>query len=158
VDERVDVWIVRNNGIANYFYWGFEQLSDDEIDDILERSRAVLFLAEYPSTKKGLARREEERALDGIKTGFPDADESQLHQVCPPVIHLGGEKIKWKFFFFFFFPKFVSCDKKNEICDIPQKKNYIFTIMTKCEDLIRHLYMADLPRITCKQLHHICHL
>lgn len=75
------MWIVRNNGIAPWLYWGFQQLGNDEIADTLGRSRAVLFLAEWPTVKRGGERHAEERALENIQASFPGANKEQMHQV-----------------------------------------------------------------------------
>ena len=80
-DERVDLWVLRNNHVPPYLYWGLEQLGDDEITRILDEAGALLLLADFPSTGRKIDRKAEAHLPMAIKFWFPNAYDEQLHQV-----------------------------------------------------------------------------
>ena len=82
-DERTDLWIVRNNHMMPYLYWGFEQLSDEEVVDVLRRTGAVLFLSDFPQLTKDINHTAEAAVTTFVRSWFSTASDEKLHQVPP---------------------------------------------------------------------------
>ena len=73
----MDIWIVRFNKIPPFNFWGFQQLEDTEIEDVIRQVRAVLFLGgsnSHNATEMHLA-------VEQVLFWFPDMLEQQVQQV-----------------------------------------------------------------------------
>ena len=79
--ERTDLWVVRNNHMMPYLYWGFEQLNDDEIVEVLRKTGAVLFLSDFPQLTRGINHSAEANVTAFVQSWFSTASDEKLHQV-----------------------------------------------------------------------------
>lgn len=77
----MDLWVVRNNHMMPYLYWGFEQLSDDEVVGILGKAKAVLFLSDFKPLTRSINRKAEFMVTRFVRDWFSTARNEQLHQV-----------------------------------------------------------------------------
>ena len=64
-----------------YLYWGFEQLSDEEVVDVLRRTGAVLFLSDFPQLTRGINHTAEANVTAFVRSWFSTASDEKLHQV-----------------------------------------------------------------------------
>lgn len=80
----MDLWVVRNNHMMPYLYWGFEQLADEEVVRVLEKAKAVLFLSDFKPLTRGINRKAEVMVTRFVQEWFSSARDEQLHQVRQP--------------------------------------------------------------------------
>ncbi|KAK9805097.1 hypothetical protein WJX73_006552 [Symbiochloris irregularis] len=71
--ERVDVWAVRYNDQAPLWYWGFKQLPENELRDVLSTVKAALFL-DGPEGRPA-------QAVQDLLYWFPQIPVSKLLQL-----------------------------------------------------------------------------
>lgn len=76
------MWVVRNNHMMPYLYWGFEQLNDEEVVDVLRRTEAVLFLSDFPQLTRGINHTAEANVTNFVRSWFSTASDEKLHQVA----------------------------------------------------------------------------
>ena len=64
-----------------YLYWGFEQLRDEEVERLLQKTKAVLFLSDFVPLTRGINRKAEKAVASFVRGWFSSARDEQLHQV-----------------------------------------------------------------------------